>query len=526
MTPIEGVPSALALAMRAHGFTGLTEIQAAIRDRPDPRRDLLVSAPTGSGKTVAIGLALAPDLSEPGPAPRALVLVPTRELAAQVRGELAWLHHAAGIRVALCAGGADPGAEARALGRGADLVVATPGRLLAHLRSGAFDPRGLATLVLDEADELLARGFREDLGRILARAPAGRRLCLFSATLSPAVVALAARHQRDARRVEIAGGARPGVVHEAIAVAAAERDRVTGNLLCLTDPARALVFAGRRDGVAPLVRHLEGRGFRAVALSGALDQGARDAALAALRGGGARVCVATDLAARGLDLPGLDLVIHADPPVSPEALAHRSGRTGRAGRAGHVVLLAPPSGRRRLVALARRAGIALHWRAEPAAEEVAARERARLLGSVGAEAPEAAGSDAALLEALRGRGAHHLARAFAAGWHAARPRFAPPATPSAAPSAAPSAPPSAVPPAAPAGGPVWFSLNRGGGQGDLRRLLPLIRRIGGARREDIGRVRVFAAETHFEALAPAVPGFLTALGRESDGPALRLLSGH
>jgi ATP-dependent RNA helicase DeaD len=509
MTGIEGVPAALAAALGARGFTELTDVQAAILGLPDQTSDLLVSAATGSGKTVAIGLALAAGLlavaGRPGARPAALILVPTRELAAQVAAELAWLYAEAGLGIGLCVGGADARAEVAALARGPALVIGTPGRLVAHLRRGGLDPRGIASVVLDEADELLARGFREDLDRILAALPPRRRVLMFSATLTAGVEALAAAFQSAARRIDIARGVARDVVFEGVIAAAADRDRVLGNLLCLADPARALVFSARRDGVAPLVGHLGRRGFRVVGLSGDLDQGARDAALDSLRAGRARVCVATDLAARGLDLPGLDLVIHADPPLSPEQLLHRSGRTGRAGRSGRVVLIAEPARRRRLEALLRRVGIGLDWRAEPGALEIAARESDRLIASLAsepagfAETQSAFGGDPdeAALEALRAQGTDRLARALAQVWRAARPRFEP----------------AAAPP--PTGGGLWFSLNRGaGGRAEVRRLLPLIRRLGGARREEIGRIRVFEGETHFEVLAPAIAGFLAALDQD------------
>lgn len=520
MIGLEGVPTLLAAALGARGIHELTDVQAAVRDLPDPGRDLLASAATGSGKTVAIGLALAADLFDAGTRPRALVLAPTRELASQARDEFGWLYAGLGTRIALCAGGTDPAEEVAGLRRGADLVVATPGRLLAHLRRGTLDPRAITTLVLDEADELLARGFRDELDRIVAALPPGRRL-MFSATMTPGVEALAAAYQRDALRLLIHDRIRAPVTYEGIAVAPGDRDRVAGNLICLADPARALVFRARRDGVAPLTEHLANRGFRAVALSGDLGQDVRDAAIAAFRSGRARVCVATDLASRGLDLPGLDLVIHADAPLSHESLVHRSGRTGRAGRGGRVVFLVTPAERRRVEMLFRRAGLRIFWRGEPGAAEVAACERDRLMASLdappgfaepgaGIAGPSGPGAEAdeMALAMLRALGADRLARALARGWYAARPSFA-------------AAPAEAVP-----DGPVWFSLNRGaGGRGEVRRLLPLICRLGGARREQIGRVRVFEGETHFEVLAPAVAGFLAALGRDLGDLALRPLPG-
>lgn len=413
-TQRDRLPEALAQAFAARGFSDLTPVQAAVLAEARGGRDLIFSAPTGSGKTLALGLALYPDLAGAegdrearmeagGAAPRGLVAAPTRELARQVAAELEWLYRGTGIRVRLCTGGVAPRLERRALRAGCELVVGTPGRLCDHLARGALDLGRLAVAALDEADDMLDLGFRAEVEALLAAAPASRRTLMVSATIGPRASALAATHLRDPLRVEPDGAGAPAALRlEAVAVAPAERDAAVANLLRFHEAPGALVFCARREAVAALAARLGGRGFQVVALSGALPQRERDAAVAALRAGRARVCVATDLAARGLDLPGLDLVVHADPPANPAALTHRSGRTGRAGREGRAVILAPHRMRTRVEALARAAGVELDWRAAPGLDAVRARDEARLVQALaGAAAPgtEEAAAAARLLAA-------------------------------------------------------------------------------------------------------------------------------
>ena len=349
-------------------------------------RDLLVSAQTGSGKTVAFGLAIAPRLLGEGDrigaagAPRALVVCPTRELALQVHRELGWLYGETGARITTCVGGMDPRREQQALRNGVHIVVGTPGRLCDHLERGVLVASRLEAVVLDEADEMLDMGFREDLERILDAAPADRRTLMFSATIPKPIAVMAKRYQKDALRIETTS---PNDVHRDIEYHAVpsmprERDLVVVNLLRYYDPPGALVFCATRDGVSHLASNLSERGFSAVALSGELSQRERNTALQSLRDRRARVCVATDVAARGLDLPDLGLVIHADLPQNAQVMVHRSGRTGRAGKHGLAILVVPDPARRYVERMLYTAHINATWQLPPSAEQIVAKDREQL----------------------------------------------------------------------------------------------------------------------------------------------------
>ena len=354
MTAIDGVSALFAEALAKQGYTTLTEVQRAVLASDVGEADLLVSAQTGSGKTVAFGLAMAstllggndrfPGISDP----LAVVVAPTRELAVQVRLELEWLYAPAGARLAACVGGMDMRQERRALANGAHIVVGTPGRLRDHITRGSLDMSSVRALVLDEADEMLDLGFREDLEFILKAAPPERRTLLFSATVPKSIETLAKRFQKNAIRISANTGTRQhaDIDYRAISVASRERENAVINVLRYFDAGSALVFCATREGVKHLASRLGNRGFGVVALSGELSQTERTRALQAIRDGRAQVCVATDVASRGIDLPNLDLVVHADLPRDSEALLHRSGRTGRAGRAGVSVIITPRSKRR------------------------------------------------------------------------------------------------------------------------------------------------------------------------------------
>ena len=394
-----GLHPLLAETLRKKGYDTLTAVQIAVADIKLADRDLLVSSKTGSGKTVAYGLALATVLLPDGmparlgagakgsmplpPAakPLALVIAPTRELALQVQRELTWLFEDAGAVIAACVGGMDARAERRQLDRGAHIVVGTPGRLVDHLTRGALALDGLAAVVLDEADEMLDLGFREDLELILGKTPETRRTLLFSATLPKAIIALATRFQRNAARIEVAGdvAGHADIEHRAAMVRPNGIEQGVVNLLRQTDAPAALVFCNTRDAVRHLHATLIERGFSAVILSGELGQHDRNQALQALRDERAKVCIATDVAARGIDLPHLGLVIHADLPHDSEVLQHRSGRTGRAGRKGISVMLVPPSRRRKAERLFAEGGIRPLWVALPSADEIRLLDRERLL---------------------------------------------------------------------------------------------------------------------------------------------------
>jgi ATP-dependent RNA helicase DeaD len=380
-------PAAIARALAERDYKEATPVQAAVLEADAEDRDLLVSAQTGSGKTVAYGIAMAETLLEGadtlGPAgePLALIIAPTRELALQVQRELSWLYHYAGARVVACVGGMDPGRERRQLQDGVHIVVGTPGRLRDHLERRALKVSALKAVVIDEADEMLDMGFREDLQFILETTPATRRTLLFSATLPKTIVNLAQHYQRDALRIKTLGATEghADIEYRAIRVAHNKVESAIVNLLRFMDPPNALVFCATRQAVRHLEAILRERGFAAVALSGELSQNERNHALQALRDGRARVCVATDVAARGLDLPNLGLVIHADLPNDAEVLQHRSGRTGRAGRKGVSILLVPNSRRRRAEEMLSRARVQYTWTEPPSAEDIRKLDLDRLL---------------------------------------------------------------------------------------------------------------------------------------------------
>ncbi len=275
--------------------------------------------------------------------PLALLIAPTRELAMQVQRELEWLYAETGARIAAGVGGMDIRTERRALERGAHIVVGTPGRLRDHISKGALDLGQLRAVVLDEADEMLDLGFREDLEFILD-ADAGQPPHAAVLGHRPRAIAdLAKTFQRDALRIVAtsAGEQHADIEYQQIVVRNDEREHAVINMLLLHSDSNTIVFCHTRESVKHLTARLANRGFPVVALSGELTQAERTNALQAMRDGRARVCVATDVAARGIDLPNLDLVIHADVPSNPETLLHRSGRTGRAGRKGICALIVP-----------------------------------------------------------------------------------------------------------------------------------------------------------------------------------------
>ncbi|MEP1941683.1 MAG: DEAD/DEAH box helicase, partial [Sulfitobacter sp.] len=318
----------IADALAAQGYDKMTPVQDAVVAPELDGADLLVSAQTGSGKTVAFGLAIAPTLLgenthfERAGAPLALIIAPTRELAMQVSRELTWLYGKAGAIVTTCVGGMDSRTERRALDRGAHIVVATPGRLCDHIKRNNIDLTDLRAVVLDEADEMLDLGFREDLEFILGESPESRRTLLFSATVPAAIAKLAKSYQRDAQRVTVISDSKQhaDITYRALTVNPRDTENAILNILRFYEAKNAIVFCNTRAAVARLTSRLTNRNFSVVALSGELTQSERTNALQALRDGRARVCVATDVAARGIDLPNLELVIHADLPTNADTL--------------------------------------------------------------------------------------------------------------------------------------------------------------------------------------------------------------
>ncbi len=377
----------LSAALAERGYDKLTDVQEAVLNPELAGQDLLVSARTGSGKTVGFGLSIAEDvLDDQGMAgrvglPTALIVAPTRELAFQVKRELEWLYEQTGAVIASAVGGMDPRNERRALERGAHVVVGTPGRIRDHIERNALDLSMIRAIVLDEADEMLDLGFREDLEFILGEAPDDKRSLMFSATVPPMIAKLAQEFQKDAVRVEVTSKTEQhaDITYQVLSVAPHDAEHAMINMLLFHDPDNTIIFANTRAAVARLTARLSNRGFQVVALSGELTQTERSHALQAMRDGRAKVCVATDVAARGIDLPGLELVIHAETPQNTETLLHRSGRTGRAGRKGISALIATPRDRGKITRLMKWAKLDAEWISPPSAEEVQTREEERLI---------------------------------------------------------------------------------------------------------------------------------------------------
>ena len=377
-------------ALAAKDYNDPTPVQKAVLRPEAAGRDLLVSAQTGSGKTAAYGLLLGEALLggaerfERPEHPLALVVAPTRELALQVQRELTWLLADAGGRVISCVGGMDIRREQRALGAGAHVIVGTPGRLADHLNRHFLKLAKIRTVVLDEADEMLDFGFREELELLLEATPAERRTLMFSATLPKAILGLAKQYQRDALRMALSPEheAHADITHRAFLVGTRDMEHAVVNTLRFFDAPGALVFCDTRDAVRHLHANLRERGFSAVALSGELSQHDRTTALQALRDGRARVCVATDVAARGLDMPDLNLVIHAELPQNRLALLHRSGRTGRAGRKGLSVMIVPVQHRGAAERLLASAQVKAAWSSAPSADSIRTRDEKNLVEEI------------------------------------------------------------------------------------------------------------------------------------------------
>ncbi|EJN10446.1 DNA/RNA helicase, superfamily II [Bradyrhizobium sp. YR681] len=554
----------LARALAERNYDRPTPVQLAVLADEAADRDLLVSAQTGSGKTLAYGLAMAKDLLgdaerfERAGAPLALIVAPTRELALQVQRELAWIYQYADGRVVSCVGGMDPRREQRELAAGAHIVVGTPGRLCDHLRRNRLDISELKVVVLDEADEMLNLGFREDMEFILKTTPETRRTLLFSATFPRGIVALAKQYQQQAFRIEVAGdeGGHADIEYRAIRIAPADAEHAVVNVLRFYEAPSALVFCSTRDHVRHLQAALLERGFSVVALSGELTQNERTTALQSLRDGRARVCVATDVAARGIDLPSLDLVIHADLPNDAEVMQHRSGRTGRAGRKGTSVLLVPPIRRRRAEMLLNLAGVDANWGTAPQAEEIRKLDHDRMKDVLFTE--ETTPDDLALAQALLAeRSAEDIAAALARLYRARLPSpedIIDPGERSSRPrddrgrdnvrasrddrmprddarnSRSDDRPERPRPKSGKssskhgmADGSVWFRANIGRKKNaEARWLLPMICRRGGIDKGDIGAIKIMDTTTEFEISERVAESFAAKIKRPDKEDNIRL----
>jgi ATP-dependent RNA helicase DeaD len=367
-------------ALSTLGYEEPTPIQQEAIPPLVEGRDLLGQAATGTGKTAAFALPVLQRLAphRTGRPPVALILVPTRELAVQVSEALHRYGRELGARVLPVYGGAPIVRQLRSLESGVDVVVATPGRALDLVQRGSLRLGEVATVVLDEADEMLDMGFAEDLEAILDETPETRQTVLFSATMPRRLDALARRHLRDPVRITIAreksaAGESPRVRQTAYVVPRAAKPTALGRILDIEAPTAAIVFCRTREEVDALTETLNGRGYRAEALHGGMSQEQRDRVMGRLRGGTADLLVATDVAARGLDIEQLTHVVNYDVPSAPESYVHRIGRVGRAGREGVAITLAEPREHRMVKTIERVAGSPISVQTVPTVADLRAR---------------------------------------------------------------------------------------------------------------------------------------------------------
>ncbi len=498
-------------ALAERGYHTLTSVQQAVIAPELENNDLVVSAETGSGKTVGFGLAIAPKLlgenkafDNPG-SPLALIIAPTRELAMQVKQELTWLYEKVGAKIVSCVGGMDMREERRSLSKGAHIVVATPGRLRDHIMRKSLLTKQINTVVLDEADEMLDLGFQDDLEFILEKTPTNRRTLMFSATIPDAIIKLTKTYQVDAKRLKITNenSQHSDIDYRVISVAKHDTENAIINLLRYHEAKSSLVFCNTRAMVNKLSTRFSNRGFSVVALSGELSQNERTQALQSMRDGRAKVCIATDVAARGIDLPSLELVIHADLPSNYETLLHRSGRTGRAGRKGVSALIISKRTQQKAQRLLKLAKIKASFQNAPSVKMILEKDYERMVNDPIWE--DELGSDqikkAKLL--LDKYDPDKIAAAYINLYNSQK-----------------SAPEDLTPlnetlssGRKTFGRSVWFSIE-GGSNRDVqaKRLLPMLSKLGNVRREEIGKIIVENDISYFELRHSSLDKFINAMG--------------
>ena len=376
-------------ALDRRGFTAPTPVQAACFQPGLDGRDLLVQSRTGSGKTLAFGLPLLHRLTA-DKHPQALILTPTRELAQQVADELASVQPR--LPSALLVGGLSYVPQLKALHFGATVIVGTPGRVMDHLERESLDLSKVRMVVLDECDEMLNMGFIEDVERILGRIPDNPQTYLFSATLPAPIAGLAKRFLKDPFKIQLgeSGGAthHADIAHTPCLVADHLQTKALVNFLLLDEPSAALIFTKMKQQTEEVAEALRSAGLAADYLHGDLNQGARNRIMGSFKEGKLRYLVATDVAARGIDVENMPLVVHMGIPTQFENYIHRSGRTGRAGAKGTSMALVSFKESRILLAWGRRGGLQLDWRAVPTQTEIREARSRRLAERVNAqEAP-------------------------------------------------------------------------------------------------------------------------------------------
>ncbi|MSZ36682.1 MAG: DEAD/DEAH box helicase, partial [Actinobacteria bacterium] len=378
-----GLRPELLKALAGLGYEEPTPIQREAIPHMINGKDLLGQAATGTGKTAAFALPILQllDMSNDRPSPVALVLVPTRELAMQVSEAIYKYGHDLRARCVPIYGGQPIGRQIDALSRGTHVVVATPGRALDHIRKKTLKLDNIKMVVLDEADEMLDMGFAEDLEAILESTPKERQTVLFSATMPPRIDSIARRHQREPIRITIQrssteAGTLPLVKQSAYMIPRHHKAAALGRILDIEAPEAAIVFCRTRGEVDQLTETLNGRGYRAEALHGGMDQEQRDRVMGRFRSGVAELLIATDVAARGLDIDHLTHVVNYDVPSAPESYVHRIGRVGRAGREGVAITLAEPREQRQLQNIERLTKQKIPFEKVPSVEALRARQMA------------------------------------------------------------------------------------------------------------------------------------------------------
>ncbi len=358
-----GIEPGLAGCLAELGYEAPTPIQEQAIPAMIAGYDLLCQAATGTGKTAAFALPIlnrraSDDVGDRGKLPTALILTPTRELCMQVAEAVHRYGRPYGVRTLPVFGGQPIGRQVSSLKRGVDIVVATPGRAMDLIERRYLKLDAIDIVVLDEADEMLDMGFAEDIDTILTSAPAERQTVMFSATMPKRIIRIAERHLQNPQRIEIPRdvvpeGERPSTTQRAYIVARPYKAAALGRIIDIEMPTAALVFCRTRADVDNLTESLNGRGYRAEALHGGMDQNQRDRVMNRLRSGNAELLVATDVAARGLDIEQLTHVFNYDVPAAPESYVHRIGRVGRAGREGVAITIADPREGRQLSAIER-----------------------------------------------------------------------------------------------------------------------------------------------------------------------------
>ena len=498
-------------ALAERGYHTLTSVQQAVIAPELENKDLVVSAETGSGKTVGFGLAIAPKLlgenkafDNPG-SPLALIIEPTRELAMQVKQELTWLYDKVGAKIVSCVGGMDMREERRSLSKGAHIVVATPGRLRDHIMRKSLLTKQINTVVLDEADEMLDLGFQDDLEFILEKTPTNRRTLMFSATIPDAIIKLTKTYQVDAKRLKITNenSQHSDIDYRVISVAKHDTENAIINLLRYHEAKSSLVFCNTRAMVNRLSTRFSNRGFSVVALSGELSQNERTQALQSMRDGRAKVCIATDVAARGIDLPSLELVIHADLPSNYETLLHRSGRTGRAGRKGVSALIISKRTQQKAQRLLKLAKIKASFQNAPSVKMILEKDYERMVNDPIWEDELRSDQIKKAKLLLDKYDPDKIAAAYINLYNSQK-----------------SAPEDLTPlnetlssGRKTFGRSVWFSIE-GGSNRDVqaKRLLPMLSKLGNVRREEIGKIIVENDISYFELRHSSLDKFINAMG--------------